>query len=229
MIPIEKNIFVIDEQGNHYEATYPRRAKGLVKKGRARFVDEQTICLACPPNENLEDSIMEKNRENIAATETQEANLTNITTAQRQSDKLTDPELLEHIETARQSQNVEHKLTVPELLERIDSLRSDMNYLQDVLTQIAELPTQEMEFPNALEVHIVTNAEAMRDSVMARETTIQKLIALYEKMYDDIKPNKVNTIKRQFILDMLKNTPISDGEAPNFAGMIRAANELNFE
>jgi len=41
--PIEKNIIVVDEQGNEYEATYPKRAKGLVKNGRARFVDENKI------------------------------------------------------------------------------------------------------------------------------------------------------------------------------------------
>ncbi|MBO5306051.1 MAG: hypothetical protein J6B12_04745 [Clostridia bacterium] len=51
-------MIVVDEQGNVYEATYPKRAKGLVKNGRARFVDENTICLACPPNENLEDNTM---------------------------------------------------------------------------------------------------------------------------------------------------------------------------
>ncbi len=39
-----------------YEATYFRRAKGLVKNGRARFVDDFTICLACPPNIYLEDT-----------------------------------------------------------------------------------------------------------------------------------------------------------------------------
>lgn len=44
-----KNITVVDTQGRQYEATYPKRAKGLVKKGRARFVDETTICLARPP------------------------------------------------------------------------------------------------------------------------------------------------------------------------------------
>ena len=61
---MEKNIFVVDEQGNQYEATYPKRAKGLVKNGRARFVDEHTICLACPPNDdNLEDRKMSENKE----------------------------------------------------------------------------------------------------------------------------------------------------------------------
>ena len=58
MTPIEKNIIVVDEQGNEYEATYPKRAKGLVKSGRARFVDENKICLACPPNFDLEDKKM---------------------------------------------------------------------------------------------------------------------------------------------------------------------------
>lgn len=57
MTPIEKNIIVIDELGNQLEATYPKRARGLVKKGRARFIDENTICLACPPNA-LEDTVM---------------------------------------------------------------------------------------------------------------------------------------------------------------------------
>ena len=62
MIPIEKNIIVVDEQGNEYEATYPKRAKGLVKNGRARFIDENTICLACPPDTKLEDKIMSENK-----------------------------------------------------------------------------------------------------------------------------------------------------------------------
>jgi len=56
--PITKNIRVIDAQGNEYEATYAKRAKGLAKAGRARFIDEYTLCLACPPNINLGDKNM---------------------------------------------------------------------------------------------------------------------------------------------------------------------------
>ena len=58
---MNKNVTVVDEQGNEYGATYPKRAKGLVKNGRARFVDENKICLACPPNEYLEDKKMTEN------------------------------------------------------------------------------------------------------------------------------------------------------------------------
>ena len=63
MIPIEKNIVVVDEQGNVYEATYPKRAKGLVKNGRARFIDTNKICLVCPPN-NMEDNNMSNTSKN---------------------------------------------------------------------------------------------------------------------------------------------------------------------
>ena len=60
--PIEKNGIVVDEQGNEYEATYPKRARGLVKNGRARFVGENKICLACPPDKILEENKMEENK-----------------------------------------------------------------------------------------------------------------------------------------------------------------------
>lgn len=58
MTPIGKNIHVVDERGNVYEATWPKRARGLVKHGRARFISDDTICLACPPNQILEDTKM---------------------------------------------------------------------------------------------------------------------------------------------------------------------------
>ncbi len=59
---LKKIIIVTDEQGNRYESTYQKRAKGLVKSGRARYLDEHTICLACPPNiNNLEEINMNNN------------------------------------------------------------------------------------------------------------------------------------------------------------------------
>lgn len=40
-----KNITVIDENGIITGSTYPKRASGLVKKGRAHWIGENTICL----------------------------------------------------------------------------------------------------------------------------------------------------------------------------------------
>lgn len=61
--PMEKNVSVIDETGKLIGTTYPKRAKGLVNSGRARYVScdsKDTICLTCPPDK-LEDNIMTDN------------------------------------------------------------------------------------------------------------------------------------------------------------------------
>lgn len=58
---MNKNIEVVDEAGNVYEPTWPKRAKGLVKHGRARFVDENRICLTCPPDMKTEEASMNTN------------------------------------------------------------------------------------------------------------------------------------------------------------------------
>lgn len=58
---MNKNIEVVDEAGNVYEPTWPKRAKGLVKHGRARFVDENKICLTCPPDMKTEETHMNTN------------------------------------------------------------------------------------------------------------------------------------------------------------------------
>ena len=59
-----KNVEVVDEAGNVYEPTWTKRAKGLVKNGRARFVEENKICLARPPVMKTEDKQM-SNTNNI--------------------------------------------------------------------------------------------------------------------------------------------------------------------
>ena len=69
--PIEKNIRVVDERGNEYEATWPKRAKGLAKNGRACFINETTLMLVRPPKktegkmENLDrfDGQIERNEQ----------------------------------------------------------------------------------------------------------------------------------------------------------------------
>ncbi len=62
----KKTVIVIDEQGNKLESTYPKRAKGLIKNGRARVVDDNTICLVDLPKDTyLEEHKMNNNNINI--------------------------------------------------------------------------------------------------------------------------------------------------------------------
>lgn len=48
MVPITKNIRVTDVHGQEYEPTWPKRAEGLIKKGRAYRLAEDHICLIDP-------------------------------------------------------------------------------------------------------------------------------------------------------------------------------------
>ena len=137
--PIEKNVIVVDEQGNEYEATYPKRAKGLVKNGRARFVAENKICLACPPNKPLEDNKMETN----------------------------------------------DKFTITEIFHAINDLIENSEHIELALQQLESVRS---EGPG--DIGAQAKANAIAKIVEIRETTLQKTLALYEKMYDDIQNEK---------------------------------------
>ncbi|MBQ2663031.1 MAG: hypothetical protein IJG16_02675 [Clostridia bacterium] len=54
-----KNVSVIDENGIAQGSTYPKRAAGLVKKGRARWIDDRTICLCAPKKEERQMNLYE--------------------------------------------------------------------------------------------------------------------------------------------------------------------------
>ena len=146
MTPIEKNVIVVDEQGNEYEATYPKRARGLVKNGRARFVDEHTICLACPPNTELEDNTMSENK-----TET-----------------VQNP----------QTEQIPNPLTVEYLLRKIDEIAKDQAYLMEAIAALGTSGDGQRRTD--------LRSQALGKAIMARETTNQKLIAFYKRMYDDL-------------------------------------------
>lgn len=161
MIPIEKNIIVVDEQGNYYEATYPKRAKGLVKNGRARFIDEKTICLACPPCD-MEDNNMSNNTENM----TMETKST-------------------------------EKLTMDYVLEQIEKIASETEYLHNA---ISELSKTNSVGPG--DVGTQEKAHALGEIVTSREHTNQRLLSLYEKMYDDLKAQCLPS-ERERIIDMM--------------------------
>ena len=154
MTPIEKNIIVVDEQGNEYEATYPKRAKGLVKNGRARFVDENKICLACPPDKILEEEKMSNNTNELTAKEI----FAQITLLQKQ---LTDENAmpLYHLSNA---------------VEAIAGTEEDVDATAGKEQQITEVCSV----------------------FKARETTLLKLLEMYEKMYADIQiVKKIELIK----------------------------------
>lgn len=150
MTPIEKNIIVVDEYGNKYEATYPKRAKGLVKNGRARFIAENKICLACPPKNELEDKKM------------------------------------------AEESKTESVYNIEYILSQIAKIQEQTDYLNNALEKLSQMGDGDSGNPGAPgNIQGEAKAQAMGDIVRCRETTNQKMLSLYEKMYDDLSGKKV--------------------------------------
>jgi len=186
MIPIGKNIIVVDEQGNEYEATYPKRAKGLVNNGRARFVSKNKICLACPPNSSLEDKIMSENINNTEMKEQAEVSAKAFKALQGECVK----------------QNLTEKLSINYVLEQIEKIATQTEYLNQVISEL-----RQMEIAGPGDIGTAQKAEALGDIVKCRETTNQQLLKLYEKMYDDLKPKPSLREKALDVVNRTLNNP----------------------
>ena len=153
-----KTVRVTDEAGNEYEATYPRRAKGLVKNGRARFTDDSqtAIILTCPPNQDmiLEDNTM---NEQINHTENTEATAT---------------------------ENAAEEYTYEYALKQIEIITNQIDHIHLALSELGSLENEGTPCGGSAK----SVAEGIADVVKCRETTAQKLIDFYAKMYEDLKP-----------------------------------------
>ena len=137
----------MDEQGNEYEATYPKRAKGLVKNGRARFVSENKICLACPPDKFLEENNMSNNiNKNLIFNQ--------IVELQKRLESV--DKMLFSIQCVTDSQSY---------VDQEDGEPVTLDYLPDVAME---------------------KIKAIREIVLEREKTINKMLDFYLKLYQDI-------------------------------------------
>ena len=183
MTPIEKNIIVVDEQGNEYEATYPKRAKGLVKNGRARFIEENKICLACPPNTELEDKNMSENK-----------------TAKQEKKNVAVSEQTEQV--------VPKTLTMEYVLGKIEEISANQGHLMAAITELGKLKSG-----GPGDVGTQEQGKAFGEIIKAREATNQRLIALYEKMYDDLKPKQSAESERLLMLQTVIES-LSEGITP---------------
>lgn len=173
---MQKTVQVVDEAGIRYEATWEKRARGLVKNGRARFIDENTICLACPPNKQniISEDMKMTNTETI-----KETNLTAETT------------------TAKELASTE-KYSLEYALEQIEKIANETSHVHEAISSIATMKSEAtMSRGGSADEMAKTVAEVIR----CRETTNQKLIGFYTSMVDDLKPKKevVETDRDKFL------------------------------
>ena len=178
--PITKNIRVIDAQGNEYEATYLRRAKGLVKNGRARFIDEHTLCLACPPNTHLEDKIMNDTLKNTVSSECLDDM---AAAAWEQRDNGPRPQV------SKEAKETSAEMSLAWVMAKMDTIINDTAHITDTLSALRDMPhTEAHDYAGA------NKAEAMGKVVQAREETNRQTLRFLEKMYEDLKPRKANPV-----------------------------------
>ena len=173
-----KTIAVVDEAGNTYEATYLKRAKGLVKHGRARFISENTICLACPPD-------------NIKLTEDNSMTNTENYVVDRETGEVTMPE------TEAVANESKYKLEYfLEQIEKITAVYSG-NTTEYIIGAIASIQSEGTPAGGSGDEIARAAAEAVR----YREQTVQKTLDFYFRMVDELKPKAECPIdeKTQFL------------------------------
>lgn len=159
MTPIAQNMIrVVDEIGNTLSPTYIRRAKGLVKAGRAYWTspDMSEICLYDPP-----DDINIKPEDIMNDTETRTNELT------------------------EDDYNSLHsgEVTLETILDRMDAIRADCQHIYTALELLKNFNVNES--PNG-GLGDAERAKTILAIVQCRETTLQRELALYEKIYNDL-------------------------------------------
>ena len=196
MTPIEKNIIVVDENGTVYESTWPKRADGLVKKGRARWLDERTVCLTRPPDQT-EDSEMENRMQDNAAA-------AHVSVAADQ----------------KPSGAAGGALTVESLLDRMDAIRKEMLGMGELLAAMREIASGAGEDEGG---RILA---AAGEAFAAREATCQQQLRFLETVYrDHFSPpaEDAKASRIRMILDSMNDViPALDYSDENGGGSVEA-------
>jgi len=167
---------VVDSFRRSYAPTHLRRAKGLVKAGRARWSDESEteICLLVSPVQAIEGD----NEMDIYSNDGNKTEIENP---------------LEIVKTDAENGVV---LTVNYILVQMEKIRANSEYIYEALKQVQNIqsfaPTM-----NAADYAAQAKAEAIGDIVKSREATNQKLLTMYEQMYNDIKPVDESSISEK--------------------------------
>lgn len=112
-----KNIQVVDETGRSFGTTYEKRAKGLVKNGRARYLGAETICLTRPPSIKEEPSMSEINQNTTE-------NTINI----------------------QNPANRPLEFTLESVLSRIDLILHDTDYIRQAIDSVRSFPVNDSQY-----------------------------------------------------------------------------------
>lgn len=157
--PAALKIEVVDSSGKIIGRTYEKRAKGLVKKGRARFTDENRITLL--PSEDAHEY---------------------IETEGYKMDERINTENIENIS----EENSQY--TIESVMQCMKKILDDTQYIKDAIFNVTEIPSGDAgDCGSPGDIAGKAKAEAISTIVRERENTNQKLIDFYNKVYNDLK------------------------------------------
>ena len=157
--PASLKIEVVDSSGKIIGRTYEKRAKGLVKKGRARFTDENRITLL--PSEDAHEY-----------TDTEGYKM----------DERINTENIENIS----EENGQY--TIESVMQCMKKILDDTQYIKDAIFNVTEIPSGDAgDCGSPGDIAGKAKAEAISTIVRERENTNQKLIDFYNKVYNDLK------------------------------------------
>lgn len=187
---MKKNVTILDLLGNIIGTTYPKRAKGLIKSGRACFVDRETVRLTCPP-----EHFMQKRQEDIAMsienskiiTLTEETKTFDTQQAEKKETCKTQPQETEKEKPISENAKklLDAGISLQELLANLDAIRSDNGYINQALANLEKLPYMAPIAGAPIDTSVAARAEAAADIVKCKETTNQMMIKLYTQIYTD--------------------------------------------
>ena len=180
--PASLKIEVVDSSGKIIGRTYEKRAKGLVKKGRARFTDENRITLL--PSEDAHEY-----------TDTEGYKM----------DERINTENIENIS----EENSQY--TIESVMQCMKKILDDTQYIKDAIFNVTEIPSGDAgDCGSPGDIAGKAKAEAISTIVREREDTNQKLIDFYNKVYNDLKAQQFSASdveKKIQLLNTLSTMP----------------------
>ena len=105
-------------------------------------------------------------------------------------------------------------ISVSYVLEKIEQIAEDRDYIHKALEQLALMPKSD---PG--DIAGQEKAKAIGDIVRCRETTNQRLIAFYEKLYEDLKPQSPKLKALETLNELAKNADLDADCAEQLANI----------
>lgn len=131
-----------------------------------------------------------------------------------------------NIKTENSAEQAPGKLTVNYVLEQIERISKDTEYLYNTIQKLGEMANES----GLDDIVGQAKAQALGDVVKCRETTNQQLLKMYEKMYDDLKPQPTLKEKALEVIERTLNNPTrTDNDIEALEDLLFTLQNLNDE